>query len=94
VNRAVRTSTLGLIPGRKQSVSYPTAEQAHTRAVENMAGHDALPKTLRLFLHEYGCWFPQKSIVQIVDTLKGGHGIRITCPDGKIHEIVPDPPKR
>lgn len=59
-----------------------------------MAGHDALPKTLRVFLHEYASQFPQKAIVQIVDTLKSGLGVRITSPDGKVHEIVPDPPSR
>lgn len=100
MNRAVRTSTLGLIPGRKQSVAHhtgmtgPTAEQMSKAARLAMAGHDALPSSLRIFLHEYACRFPAKAIVQIVDTLKSGHGVRITSPDGKVHTIVPDPPNR
>jgi hypothetical protein len=59
-----------------------------------MAGHDELPSSLRIFLHEWAAYFPAKSVVQIVDTLKSGHGINITSPDGKVHRIVPDPPSR
>jgi len=83
-----------LIPGRRQNVARPSADQAHAKAAENMAGHDVLPSSMRIFLHEWACAFPQKAIVQIVDTLKSGHGVRITSPDGKVHEIVPDPPQR
>ena len=60
----------------------------------NMGNHDSLPKSLRLFLHEWASHFPPRSIVQIVDTLKAGYGINITAPDGKVHRIETDPPQR
>jgi len=59
-----------------------------------MAGHDRMPESLRLFLHEWAPYFPKKTVVQIVDTLKQGYGVTITSPDGKQHVLAPDPPQR
>jgi hypothetical protein len=92
VRPAGRTSTLGLIPGRKQSL--PTASQQTALAQKAMAGHDELPESLRLFLHEWAGRFPQRMVVQIVDSLKQGYGVVITAPDGKKHKLLPDTKSR
>lgn len=89
---AARTSTLGLISGRSQNV--PSFNERSEAARMAMRGFDEMPKSLRVFLHEYAAAFPQKSIVQIIEVLKGGYGVTITSPDGKTHRIEPDPPKR
>jgi hypothetical protein len=68
----------------------PTAAQMNAQARKNMAGFDQMPKSLRLFLHEYGGMMPQNQVNAIIHTLQHGVGVRVNTPDGKVFELVPD----
>jgi hypothetical protein len=70
-------------------VKRATPEEVAKGCCLNMQGFDDYPKSLRLFLHEYGA--DKQTADTVAAYLRNGNSVEIVTPDGKRHTLHPEP---
>lgn len=73
----------------QKATSADQAEAAARSAVMNMRGHDELPKSLRLFLHEWAGQMTPKQIDMMAMHLRAGRELVAATPDGRRVTLKP-----
>lgn len=69
-------------------MEHPKVDEVpHPLCAVMMNWHDALPRELRLFLHEHN--MPEAQVNQVARVLRGGGRIEIMTADGKTHRLGP-----